>query len=275
MENIKNLKKEYLRYLKTQGLDKTTIKNYKRYVNNFLSSMKVKRLEDISLRKIKRYKNVLKGRKIKKTTQNYYLIGLRSFLKFIKNKKDKVLNLEEVRLFKHQKETLEVLSKEEIKKLRDLRNQGLREKRNRAIFETLISTRIKVSELCRLDKKIDLDSGILVIKDKNNKERKIHLSKLAVKKIKDYLKQRDDQESALFVSLTKKGRVLGRISPRSVQRLLNRFGRKAGISNITPQTLRDSFAASLFKRTDLGKAKEILGHSDISVTKAYKERLKS
>jgi len=223
--------------------------------------------------KIKEYKKRLKKRDIKTITQNYYLIGLRSFLKFLKKHKEKALNPEKVGLLKHKEKDIKILNSKEIEKIRNFINQDLRGKRNRAVFETLLSTGIKVSELCRLNKNTDLRSGVLIVKNKDNKERTIHVPEKTLGKIKEYLKERKDQKRALFVSLTKKGKVLGRITPRSVQRLINKLGRTAEILNVTPQILRHSFATDLFKKVNLVNAKEILGHTDISVTKAYKKRL--
>jgi len=120
--------------------------------------------------------------------------------------------------------------------------------------------------------------GVLTVRGKGDKLRIVFLSDRAKKAIKNYLDKRTDADEALFVSLTKSltlnpkpSKVIGRIIPRTVQRLVNYYARKAGIAErITPHQLRHQFATDLLLNgADLRSVQSLLGHSNISTTQIY------
>ncbi|MDD4876976.1 MAG: tyrosine-type recombinase/integrase, partial [Dehalococcoidales bacterium] len=91
--------------------------------------------------------------------------------------------------------------------------------------------------------------------------------------IKRYLDKREDVEEALFVSFSKakKPKIIGRITPRSIQRLIQYYSAKTGITRkVTPHTLRHLFATDLLQNgADLRSVQMLLGHSNVSTTQIY------
>ncbi|MDD5710989.1 MAG: tyrosine-type recombinase/integrase [Candidatus Colwellbacteria bacterium] len=150
---------------------------------------------------------------------------------------------------------------------------GQKALRDRAILETFFSTGLRVSELCALDRFINLDRGEISIRGKGEKLRVVFLSDRAKNAIRNYLNKRQDADPALFVSLShgKNPKVLGGVIPRTVQRLVNKYARTAGISQrVTPHQLRHQFATDLLMNgADLRSVQELLGHSSISTTQIY------
>ena len=159
--------------------------------------------------------------------------------------------------------------------------RGLRDK---AILETFFSTGLRVSELCNLGRYFNLERGEIAVRGKGEKIRVVFLSDTAKSSIKKYLDKRSDVLDCLFVSLTKEkakpltesqsgsgARVIGKITPRAVQRLIDFYKRKAGITkNITPHQIRHQFATDLLMNgADIRSVQELLGHSNISTTQIY------
>jgi site-specific recombinase XerD len=157
----------------------------------------------------------------------------------------------------------------------------LRSLRDRAILETFFSTGLRISELCSLSRYIDLERGEVTVRGKGDKLRVVFLSDRAKKAIKNYLDKRPDADEAMFVSLSKvpsassgqarTPKILGRIIPRTIQRLVNFYRRKAGIADhVTPHQLRHQFATDLLLNgADLRSVQSLLGHSNISTTQIY------
>ena len=136
---------------------------------------------------------------------------------------------------------------------------------------SLFSTGLRLSELCALNRNIDLKRGELSIRGKGDKIRVVFLSESAKKSIRDYLDKGGDMNEALFVSLDKKGKVIGRITPRAVERLVDYRAREAGIAKkVHPHQIRHSFATDLLiNGADLRSVQEMLGHANISTTQIY------
>jgi site-specific recombinase XerD len=147
----------------------------------------------------------------------------------------------------------------------------LRGLRDKAILETLFSTGLRVSELCNLDRYINLDRGEVAVRGKGEKLRVVFLSDRAKEAIKNYLNKRGDALDKLFISLTKNGKPIGKITSRAVQRMIDFYKRKAGITKkITPHQIRHQFATDLLMNgADLRSVQELLGHSNISTTQVY------
>ena len=180
---------------------------------------------------------------------------------------------------KVQKADIEVIDYRDLERLLAAPNgQDLRSLRDRAILEVLFSTGLRLSELCRLDRSIDLERGELSVRGKGGKLRVVFLSEGAKKSIKAYLAKRADPDEALFVSLSKtpKGsakppKILGRVAPRAVERLVEHAAKVAGIpKRIHPHQLRHSFATDLLiNGADLRSVQELLGHSNVATTQIY------
>ncbi len=148
--------------------------------------------------------------------------------------------------------------------------------RDRAILETLYSAGMRVSELAGIDvEDVDFFNELVKVKGKGKKERLLPIGNHALDAIRFYMNKRGSDNKALF--LNNRG---GRLTERSVARMLEKYVKKAGLSlNISPHTFRHSFATHLLDRgADLRSVQELLGHANLSTTQIYThittERLK-
>ncbi len=273
MTEIDKYLKEYLDYLEVEkNRSRKTRENYERYLKLFVKISGVKSPFDINDDVVRDFRLDLNRRGIKKITQGYYVIALRNFLKYLIKRKLKVLAPDTIELPKVTRADIEVLSYEELERLLSSpKGSGLRVLRDKAVLETLFSTGLRLSELCNLTRFIDLKRGEISVRGKGDKIRVVFLSKRAIAAIEDYLKARQDALEPLFVSLNKKGRVIDKITPRSVERLVSFYARKAGIpKKVHPHELRHSFATDLLiNGADLRSVQALLGHANISTTQIY------
>jgi len=197
---------------------------------------------------------------------------LRSFLKYLAKRDIQTLAPDKIELPKIARRQIEVVEYKDLERMLQPEGKGdLRELRDLAILETFFSTGLRVSELCSLDRYLDLERGEFTIRGKGEKLRVVFLSDSARRVIKAYLDKRPDADPAMFVSLTKNGKVLGRVTPRAVERLVEMRARKAGIARrIHPHELRHSFATDLLLNgADLRAVQEMLGHASITTTQIY------
>ncbi len=273
MTEIEKLLKEYLDYLEIEkNRSPKTRENYERYLKTFIKKTDVSKISDITREKIREFRVALARENLKKITQSYYVIAIRNFLKYLVRRELPVLSPETIELPKVSRREIETLDYAELERLlRAPRDNSLRALRDRAILETFFSTGLRLSELCSLLRTIDLKRGEISIRGKGGKLRVVFLSDGAKKALKDYLGKRDDTEDALFTSLSKGGKVIGRISARAVQRLIDARAREAGISKkVHPHQIRHSFATDLLiNGADLRSVQELLGHANISSTQIY------
>lgn len=279
--DIKKLLEDYLNYLEIEkNRSPKTRENYGRYLKTFLNFAKIKTEKDVSDDKVRDFRLYLarlknpQGENLKKTTQSYYIIALRNFLKYLIKRDFDVLSPDKIELPKIPMRQIEIIEYDDLERLLETpKGPDLRSLRDRAILETLFSTGLRISELCSLNRYFDIDRGEISVRGKGGKLRVVFLSERAKKAIKSYLDKRLDTEEALFVSLTraKKPKVIGRIIPRAVQRLVDYYARKAGIpKKITPHQLRHQFATDLLiGGADLRSVQELLGHANISTTQIY------
>lgn len=285
-----------LRFLEYCELDKNlslkTVRMYGYYLNFFknwlLQSQKTKnflveKIDENTVRHFRlylshQYKNPYKG-SLKRQTQNYFLVAIRSFFRYLIRQKYAVLSPEVIELGKNRDRNIKFLQPEELTKLFrtvDLKNKsGLRD---RAILEVLFSTGLRVSELVSLNRsEINIESGEFGVIGKGGKARVVFLSKRAKDWLQRYLKVRDDPYQPLFIrysgpkgkeGLTNEGL---RLSTRSVERMIEKYRKKAGLLfRIGPHILRHSFATDLLEHgADLRSVQEMLGHKNISTTQIY------
>lgn len=273
MAEIKKLLEEYLNYLEIEkNRSPKTRENYERYLHEFLKFAKVSSPGAITDDLVRNFRLNLARRALKKITQGYYIIALRNFLKYLAKRDIEVLAPEKIELPKTPARQIEILEYGDLERLLGApKGTDLRNLRDRAILETFFSTGLRVSELCALDRYLDLKRGEVSVRGKGDKLRIVFLSDRAKKTIAAYLEKRVDAEPALFVSLSKKGKVMGRITPRGVERLVARRAAEAGIpKKIHPHELRHSFATDLLMNgADLRSVQTLLGHSNISTTQIY------
>ena len=228
-----------------------TRENYEHYLKSFLDFGKIKNEKEITSEVVREFRLYLARRGIKKNTQSYYIIALRNFLKYLIKRDIEVLSPDKIELPKIPTRQIEIIEYGDLERLLNAPNgSDLRSLRDKAILETLFSTGLRISELCGLNRYFDIDRGEISVRGKGGKLRIVFLSERAKKAIKNYLNKRTDAEEALFISLTKSSKlkaksspkVVGRIIPRAIQRIVDFYGRKAGIpEKVHPHTLRHLF----------------------------------
>ncbi|MEX2054141.1 MAG: site-specific tyrosine recombinase/integron integrase [Candidatus Colwellbacteria bacterium] len=275
--DIQTALKNFLDYLDIEkNRSPATRRNYERCLKRFIEQGKLKNVSDISEDSIRAFRVYLASDmlNLKKRTQAYHVIVIRNFLKYLAREGIKSVPPERVELPQVPMRQIKVVEYDDIERLLDApKGASLKALRDRAILETLFSTGLRVSELCGLDRFINLGRGEISVRGKGEKVRVVFLSDRAREVIKKYLDKRQDAEEALFISIShgKNPKVLGRINPRTVQRLVNRYTRAAGITGkITPHQLRHQFATDLLSNgADLRSVQELLGHSNISTTQIY------
>jgi site-specific recombinase XerD len=286
MKDLLELKRQFLEHLEIErGRSVKTIENYDRYLERFFAFSKAKKVSDITEEQIREFRlhlNRQAGTKVggrmepmKRRTQNYYLIALRAFLKFLRKRGIEALSPERIELAKVPERSLDLITPNELNRLLTAPDAKSTEgKRDKAILELLFSTGLRISELCALSTDdVDLTRDEFSVRGKGDKVRVVFLSDKAKTAVADYLKSRKDMDDALFIRYgrkAKKGDDL-RIHPRAVQRVLKHYAAKAGITRkVTPHVLRHSFATDLLSNgADLRSVQALLGHANIGTTQVY------
>lgn len=278
-------KTDFLEYLEIeQNRSQKTILNYDHYLTrliDYAGEIKVSDIDPELIRKWRLWLNRLGTNvsdELQKSTQNYHLIALRSFLKFCAKRDVPALPADKIELAKTVRKQVTFLTLEEVERLfgqPDVQKQG--GLRDRAILELLFSSGLRVSELVGLDKDhINLKRGEFTVRGKGQKDRPVFISPTAAKWVTHYLEKREDTAKPLFVRYSGIKRVdlsgnFHRLTARSVQRLVARYALLAGITkHVSPHTLRHSFATDLLMNgSDLRAVQAMLGHSNISTTQIY------
>ena len=278
--DLKTLKVEFLEYLEIEkGRSVKTVENYDRYITRFFTYAKATspaHIKETTVREFRLHLNRQEGTSgtMKHKTQNYYLIALRAFLKFLRKRNIESLNPERIELAKVGARDLDLISSQELDRLMGgPKGTSLQALRDRAILELFFSTGLRVSELCGLDRDLDLSRDEFSVRGKGEKVRVVFLSPAAKKAVKEYLNKRTDVDEALFIQMgrgAKSAKDL-RLTPRSVERLVKQYAIKAGITRkVTPHVIRHSFATDLLENgADLRSVQALLGHSNITTTQVY------
>ncbi len=271
-------KTEFLEYLEIErGRSLQTTANYDRYLSRFFEFAKIKRPAEITAELVRRYRLWLNRQSapgahqtLKKNTQNYHLIALRSFLKFLARRGVDSLSPTEIDLAKTGARDLDLISPAELLRLLEAPDVSTPSgRRDRAILELLFSTGLRVSELCGLNRDtIDLKQDEFSIRGKGSKVRVVFVSPAAKRALKNYLEKLDLPGEALFPNFHRGGE---RLTPRSIERLVRHYSVKAGISRkVTPHVIRHSFATDLLRNgADLRSVQMLLGHANIATTQIY------
>lgn len=276
--------KNFLEYLEvTQNKSKKTLENYNHYLNRFKNFL-AEDIEpkDITLKKIQNYRLYLnrlednRKRPLSIKTQNYHIIAIRAFLKYLTKNDIKSLAPEKVELSKIPQRTVEALSREEIDRIFNTVSPASKSYlRDLSILETLYSTGLRVSELRSLNiEQVDLKRREFMVRGKGEKPRIIFLSKKAASIIEKYLKYRNDNLSPLFINNLKTNILESekrRLSTVSIENIVRKYALKAGIiKKVTPHILRHSYATELLMNgADIRSVQELLGHSSITTTQIY------
>ncbi len=276
---------DFLEHLEIeQNRSQKTIANYDRYLQRFAQfsgDISVKKINGETIRKFRLHLNRMKddrGNNLSKTTQNYHLIALRSFLRYLNKRDIEVLSPEKIELAKVKRPKVEFLSPEELERLFEQTDTStLIGLRDRAILELLFSSGLRVSELVNLDRDhINLKRREFMVRGKGDKDRPIFISEVAAESIQSYLDKRSDNYKPLFIHYSGTQSELNegdytRLTARSIQRSVGKYARLAGITKkVTPHVLRHSFATNLLRNgADMRSVQALLGHSNISTTQIY------
>ena len=286
MNTLVELKRHFLEYLEIErGRSVKTVENYDRYLDRFFAFAKVTKPSDLTEEQVREFRLFLNrqpgtkvgGRRepMKRRTQNYYLIALRAFLKYLRKRDVESLNPERIELAKVPERSLDLISSAELKRLMSAPDvKTLEGKRDKAILELLFSTGLRISELCSLSiDDVDLTRDEFSIRGKGDKVRVVFISDSARTALQEYLKNRKDMDDAMFVRYGRKQNDGGdlRLSPRAVQRLLKKYAAAAGITRkVTPHVIRHSFATDLLQNgADIRSVQALLGHASINTTQVY------
>jgi len=279
-------KTDFLEYLEIeQNRSQKTIANYDHYLTRLIDyagdDLTVEQVDSELIRKWRLWLNRLgtnTADELQKSTSNYHLIALRSFLKFCAKRNITAMTADKIELARVVRKQVTFLNEDELARMFEQPNvnttSGLRD---RAILELLFSSGLRVSELVGLDREhVNLKRREFMVRGKGQKDRPIFISEIAADWLQRYLDKRTDNAKPLFTrnSGTKKldyGGDFKRLTARSVQRLVSRYALLAGITkHVSPHTMRHSFATDLLMNgADLRSVQAMLGHSNISTTQIY------
>ena len=272
-------KRQFLEYIEIErGRAVKTVENYDHYLSRYFAQMKIKNVGDISEQNVREFRMWLNrqsgigGESMKRRTQNYYMIALRAFLKFLRKRAIECISPERIELAKLPERELDLITPAELGRLMEAaRGTGERDLRNTAILELFFSTGLRVSELCALNDDLDLTQDSFSVRGKGDKVRVVFLSPAAKGAVVAYLKARKDMAEPLFVSVPIGKAIPSRLTSRSIERIIKKCAVKAGImKKVTPHVLRHVFATDLLQNgADIRSVQIMLGHSNISTTQIY------
>ena len=323
---IEKLHREFLEYLEIErGASQRTIENYGPYLARFFEQAKIKKVSDITPESVREFRLWLnrqprtraklgtgQGRQpsetLSKRTQNYYMIALRMFLRYLSKREIPAMASDQIELAKQSERSLDLITPAELERLLDApTGSDLKSLRDKAILEMLFSTGLRVGELCSLSRNLNANSEELSVRGKGGKVRVVFISERARAALKKYLSARKDMEEGLFVRIDetpssrskrgtlplqkgervppllekeghrggKKKKYLGKeygsLDRRSVERIVKYYATKAGIAKrVTPHVIRHSFATDLLENgADLRSVQALLGHANIQTTQVY------
>lgn len=280
----------FLEYCEIEkGLSNKTQENYKLFLNRFTRWLAGQNKSDLKPHELSadiiwdyrlylaRNKSPKTGKLLNKSTQNHYLVALRTLLSYFAEKDIQSLPSDKVKLPKEKEKNVKFLKLKQIEKLLQCPNtKNITGKRDRAILETLFSTGLRVSELVNLNREqINPSKNETLLEvpimGKGDHTRTVYFSPRALDSIKMYLDQRHDDEEALFINYSGPKRANRRLTPKSIEDIVKKYAKLSGLSIlVTPHTLRHSFATDMLSQgVDLRLIQEFLGHKNISTTQIY------
>lgn len=286
---IERLARRFLEHLEIElNRSPKTLESYTRSLRKFFDESGVREPEDITTERVREYRLALNrvtnahGEPLRKTTQTYHIVVLRSFLKFLAKEDEKTLPAEKIAVGKTPTREVDFLELDEVERLLAAASgSSLRALRDRAVLELFFSAGLRVSELTSLNRdSVNLKKGEFSVRGKGSKLRVVFLSDDARDALSRYLEKRSDMDPSLFIAIPKakrtapkerKGHAGMRLTERSVQRLVKKYAVRAGIiKDVHPHTLRHSFATDLLQNgADIRAVQSMLGHSSITTTQVY------
>lgn len=288
-KDLQLLKRRFLEHLEIEkNCSRLTIRNYEHYLSVFIKYLidtgkQNPTIDDLNAESVRKFRLFLSrqpGTKgdMKLATQGYYIISIRSFLKWLTKNDMKVLQPEKLDVPKIKDHSLKFLDGQQVERLLNQPlNSGKSGYRDRAILELLFSTGLRVSELVSLNREqINLNTKEFGVIGKGGRSRIVFISTQAANWVDKYLKSRLDKLKPLFIRFLKPNEIVleedkARLSARSVQRLVKKYVRQANLPvAATPHTIRHSMATDLLLNgADIRSVQEILGHKNIATTQIY------
>lgn len=282
---VSELLLDYIEHLEVEGgRSAKTAENYKLYLERFVEFTNDTTVDKITSEVIRKYRLWLNRYKnynddeLATITQSYHLIALRGFLTYLSKRDIPSLSPEKIELPKISRKQVTFLHYDEVARLLDTisieSEDGLRD---RAIIELLFSSGLRVSELVNLNRDhVNTKRREFMVRGKGQKDRPVFIGEAAAARVEDYLAARLDNLPPLFLSYSRNNTAstsgdYRRLSTRSIQRIINKYAKLAGITkHVSPHTMRHSFATDLLMNgADLRSVQVMLGHSNISTTQVY------
>lgn len=277
---------DFVEYLEVErGRAPKTSENYRRYLERFIEFAGDLEVENITSELVRKYRLWLnrvvseKGDELAMITQAYHLIALRGFLNYLSKRDIDSLAPNKIDLPKTHRKQVTFLHFEEVERMLEAvpEDGSLLHLRDRAIVELLFSSGLRVSELVNLDRDhLNLKRREFMVRGKGQKDRPVFISSAAANAIGAYLAERQDTLPPLFLNYSRNNAATTsgayrRLLPRSIQRLVSKYAKLAGITkHVSPHTMRHSFATDLLMNgADIRSVQSMLGHSNISTTQVY------
>lgn len=276
---------DYIEHLEIEGgRSVRTADSYRLYLERFIEfagDITVDRITSEVIRKYRLWLNRYENNNddnLAPITQYYHLIALRGFLGYLSKRDISSLSPEKIDLPKISRKQVTFLHYDEIERIIGQipidTEIGLRD---RAIIELLFSSGLRISELTDLNRDhINTKRREFTVRGKGKKDRPVFISKTAALYITEYLEKRLDNLPPLFLNYSHNHKPTSsgyyrRLTARSIQRVIDRYARLAGITkHVTPHTMRHSFATDLLMNgADIRSVQGMLGHSNISTTQVY------
>lgn len=286
MHALSDLIMEYVEHLEVErGRSSKTAENYDHYLGRLIEFAGMIDVVDITSELVRKYRLWLnrytneQGEPLSIITQSYHLIALRGFLAYCAKRDIETLSPAKIELPKVVRKQVTFLTPDEVQTMLDAtaNTSGISGLRDQAIIELLFSSGLRVSELTELNRDhINTKRREFMVRGKGQKDRAVFISQSAASAVEKYLEAREDNIPPLFLNhsrnnITSTSGDYRRLSPRSIQRMINKYARLAGITkHVTPHTMRHGYATDLLRNgADIRSVQTMLGHADISTTQVY------
>lgn len=258
------LLKRYCACLVIEGKSQGTINGYSYRLNHMVNSLQI-HFTDIGPYDIRYYLANLKMKGYSDRTLESVRTYISAFYTWMMNEEIISKNpCVQIKPIKYNNEIKESFSELDIEKIRT----NCKDTRERALVELLLSSGIRVAELCSMNvDDLDFhDYSVHVKHGKGNKDRITYMSPIAAYYINEYLNSRDDTNIALFISTRKKQR----LNPGGVRYILKEIESRSKITNVHPHRFRRTFATTLSnKGMAIQVIQHLMGHDSIDTTMVY------